>query len=382
MKWLRQEVLHSESYQLLLDNSLRSIPFNVLIAGLLSFDLFFQKVPRSLILLWFLSIVLVSTLRWIYSKHVLNREDYRSNNGVSVLIFLVLTLLMGLTWGASYALFLPYISVIHETIIILIFGGMSAGAAASLAPYLPAYYAYLLPMFIPVILYNYAVLNLDRAILATMFLLFVIMVATAAKLNNKLINKVFQLSGQKDSLIKQLSFSNKKLEVSNEEIRILSITDPLTGLYNRRYFDNCLQREIQRAKRNKYPLSLILIDIDNFKFINDTYGHPYGDEYLILIATVLKKMIRRTNDILVRLGGDEFAAILANMDMDEIRDFCEKIRLEFSKVNPHKNITLSIGIICIKPSNKDETKRILALLDKLLYQAKERGKNNTISQTI
>ncbi|WP_432416318.1 diguanylate cyclase [Legionella micdadei] len=92
--------------------------------------------------------------------------------------------------------------------------------------------------------------------------------------------------------------------------------------------------------------------------------------------------MRRTNDILVRLGGDEFAAILANMDVDSARHLCHTINLEFKEVNTHKNVTLSIGLVCVNPGNEHEIKVILSLLDKLLYQAKERGKNQTISQTI
>jgi len=382
MKWLTQEILDPGKYQLLLENSLRSIFFNVLIGGLLSLDFFLQSVPVTPILIWLTCVVVLSLIRWRYSKHAIKNEFYFGDNRSSVLIFLVLTCMMGCVWGGGYVFFLQYINLVNETIFILILGGMCAGGSASLAAFLPAYYAYLLPIFLPVIFYNYAIFDLERAILATMFSLFVILVATAARINHKLIDRVFQLNCQKDSLIKELSFSNKKLEASNEEIRILSITDSLTGLYNRRYFDNCLQREIQRAKRNKYPLSLILIDIDNFKYINDTFGHPYGDEYLLLVASVLKKTIRRTNDILVRLGGDEFAAILANMDVDSARHLCHTINLEFKGVNTHKNVTLSIGLVCVNPGNEHEIKVILALLDKLLYQAKERGKNQTISQTI
>jgi diguanylate cyclase (GGDEF)-like protein len=382
MQRLKKSSLQSENYRLLLENSLSAIPFNVLIGGGLSLDLYYQHMPKNLIFFWYMAIIIISLFRWIYSKNVLKNEYYKDNNQISLGGFLVLTLIMGCVWGSCYLLFLPYLTMVHEVVIILILGGMAAGSATSLSAYLPAYYAFILPMFLPPILYNFSFFQLERSILASMFLLFVIMVGLIAKINNRLLERIFQLNSQKDYLISQLSVFNKKLESSNEEIRVMSITDSLTGLFNRRYFDNSLLQQINKAKQNRYPIGLILIDIDNFKFINDTHGHPYGDSYLIYVATVLKKSIRRTNDILVRLGGDEFAAILTNMSVAEVSALCELIRSEFAKGNKHPNVTLSIGIICIEPGNCDELKNIISVADKLLYQAKEKGKNQTVSQVI
>lgn len=378
----REKLLQSQNYHLLLEGSLQSIPFNIFIGILISVDFYYKKLPASIIFIWFLSIAIASLIRWIYSSYVLKHELYKENNRLSVLIFLSLTMLMGCIWGASYIIFMPYISNIHEVILILVYGGLAAGAATSLAGYLPAYYAYILPMFLPVIIVNYSFGEQERSILATMFILFVIMIATIARINHNMLNRIFQLNSQKDYLINELSISNKKLEISNEEVRLMSITDPLTGLYNRRYFDNILLQELNRAKRNKFPLGLILIDIDNFKFINDNFGHPYGDKYLIFVASVLKRSMRRANDILVRLGGDEFAIILSNIPISEVSAHCEHIRAEFSKENQHENVTLSIGIICIEPGNSTDLNNIISAADKLLYRAKEKGKNQTISKVI
>ncbi|WP_245614271.1 GGDEF domain-containing protein [Legionella massiliensis] len=361
---------------------MQAIPFNIVISGLLCLEFIYKKIPYTPILLWFLGIVIVSLIRLFYCKYVVSHHLYQEKNAKSALLFLMLTLLMGCLWGACYLIFIPYLSEVNEVTVILIFGGLSAGAATSLSGYLPAYYSYIFPMFLPVIIYNYSFFEVERAILATMFILFVIMVATIAKTNSNLLEKILQLDNQKDFLIKELSISNKKLEASNEEIRVMSITDPLTGLYNRRYFDNALLQELNRAKRNKYPLGLILIDIDNFKFINDNFGHPYGDSYLVFVASVLKKSMRRTTDVLVRLGGDEFAVILSNIPITEVSKLCESIREEFSKENRHKNVTLSIGLICIEPGQSTELNNIVSAADKLLYKAKEKGKNQTITRVL
>jgi diguanylate cyclase (GGDEF)-like protein len=374
--------LQPDSYRNLLENSIQAIPFNIIIGGVFTIDLLFKSIPKYLILIWYAVITTLSLIRFFYTKYALKKQVYMQDRKGYLVGFLALTFLMGCTWGACYLLFLPYTAQVHEVVIILIFGGMAAGAATSLSSYLLAYYLFMMPMFLPVIVYNYSFFQLDRIMLATMCLLFVLMVITIARMNNRLLEKILQLNNQKDNLINELSVSNQKLEETNQEIRVMSITDSLTGLYNRRYFDNTLVQALGRSKRNQYALSLILIDVDNFKFINDTYGHPYGDDYLAFVSGVLKRSMRRATDVVFRLGGDEFAAILENSVIDDVNTLCETIRALFYEENKHENVTLSIGILCVEPENSDELKNIISAVDRMLYIAKEKGKNQTVGQVM
>lgn len=382
MEGLKPHSVRADNYLLLLENSLHVIRFNILVAALLSFDLFYNHISFSLILSWFSAVVLISVIRFAYCKKALKSKLYLSRLHHSLFIFLALTFLSGFIWGLSYLIFLPLLSGVHEGVLILALGGMAAGGVASLSAFLPAYYVYLLPIFLPVIIYNYSFLQIRSSILATMFLLFVVMLLVIARVNYQLVNKIFQLNTEKDSLINQLVIANKKLEEANKEIGAMSVTDALTGLFNRRYFDTALASELNRAKRNDYPLILIWIDIDNFKYLNDTFGHPYGDKFLYLFALVLKSSVRRANDLIMRLGGDEFAIIAANMDMKQAKILCHSIREELAKKNEHANITLSMSIICITPGHQPDPSTIVSTADKLLYKAKEQGKNRVISQTI
>ncbi|MCC5014379.1 MULTISPECIES: GGDEF domain-containing protein [unclassified Legionella] len=382
MDRLKPPSVKIDNYLLLLENSLHAIPFNILVAALLSFDLFYNQIPFSFILYWFIAVVITSVIRFAYCKKALKQKQYLSGPNHSLFIFLALTFLNGCVWGSSYLIFLPLLTGVHEGVLILVLGGMAAGGVASLSAFLPAYYVYILPMFLPVIIYNYSFLQTERSILATMFLLFVVMLLVIARINYHLVNSVFQLNTQKDFLINELSISNKKLEKSNKEIRTMSVTDALTGLFNRRYFDTALARELDRATRNSYPLILILLDIDNFKYLNDTFGHPYGDKFLCLVAGVLRNSLRRANDLIMRLGGDEFAIIAANMGMQQAKNLCHSIRNAFAKKNEHLNITLSMSIICIVPGHKPDLNRIFSAADKMLYKAKEHGKNQVVSQEI
>ena len=363
---------YKEEFVLLFEGSIRAIPFNIILALLLAIDLLYNKVPFQLVAVWMLAIILFSFIRWFFCHHVIKMHLYESDYSI-LIYFTVLTIFMGSIWGACYLLMLPFISTLQEFIIILVLGGMSAGSIASLSVYLPAYYAYIFPIFLPIIVYNYWLLNVDRAILATMFLLFVSMLLISAKINNYLLNKVFRLSREKETLI--------------DDLHKLSITDSLTGLYNRRYFESILQEEWYKAQRNHYSLVLVSIDVDNFKLINDNFGHPYGDNFLIYIAELLKNYFRRANDIICRIGGDEFSVIIVNQSIQEALAICNSFNAKFNDNKPQdkqlmRKITLSMGIVSIQFNHESKIENLVTCADEALYQAKKEGKNKMIIKVL
>jgi diguanylate cyclase (GGDEF)-like protein len=378
--------MHVGSVALLFESSIRSIPFNIILALFLTISLLYNKVPPVLVAKWFAAIVLITAIRWGYSKLAIKHGFEDSNQNVKLLIFMCLTFAMGAVWGSCYFIFASYFTYVHEGIIILVLGGMSAGSIASLSVYTPAYYAYILPMFLPIIVYNFSIFELDRIILATMYTLFIVMLMITAKINSRLLHKIFQLSDEKDELIEELMISNQKLEQSNEEIKLMSITDPLTGLYNRRYFESAMKVELNRAKRNNYSINLAFIDVDNFKHINDTFGHLSGDEALVYIAKSLKQSIRRSNDLVFRLGGDEFAVIFVNMSLPDAISVCTHIQNQLKdKVgfnHPTYNLTISLGIVSIPYNSSSTFESIITAADKALYEAKQNGKNQVVSKKL
>jgi two-component system cell cycle response regulator len=161
----------------------------------------------------------------------------------------------------------------------------------------------------------------------------------------------------------------------------MSTVDDLTNLHNRRYFIEALEGEFERANRYESEMALIMMDLDNFKEINDTYGHPVGDMVLSEIGRILKEHVRR-NDIACRYGGEEFAVILSSVSRDNIYAAYERFREMVSK-QPFEyetkklHITISIGIAF---SNDAELiNDLLAHADQALYQAKEAGRNKTVA---
>lgn len=168
-----------------------------------------------------------------------------------------------------------------------------------------------------------------------------------------------------------------------EEMKTLSITDSLTGLFNRRYFDNRLFEEIQRAIRYESIFSLAIFDIDDFKLFNDTEGHMAGDEILRAVADISRDSIRSI-DILSRIGGEEFAIIMPQTDTEEAFLVAERVRKNIKelipaswKKFPRKNITVSIGVASYPKDGKDP-KNLIKAADRYLYRAKVQGKDRTV----
>ncbi len=174
-----------------------------------------------------------------------------------------------------------------------------------------------------------------------------------------------------------ISLMNSKLY---SEIETLAISDGLTGLYNHRKFQEELEREVRRHKRSGFPLCLALMDIDFFKKINDTYGHPAGDAVLKGVAGIIKNTIRST-DIPARYGGEEFSLIMIESDLKNAKLVAERLRKKvedssFRYENNNIRVTLSIGISSI--SRDIEKNRLIDMADQALYHAKKSGRNRTV----
>ncbi|KQX01470.1 diguanylate cyclase [Massilia sp. Root418] len=169
----------------------------------------------------------------------------------------------------------------------------------------------------------------------------------------------------------------KKAQIALEQ---LATRDGLTGLANRRCFDGTLHAEWQRALRQQQPLSLLMVDVDNFKQYNDAYGHLGGDECLKRIATAVASEMR-ANDLVARYGGEEFAVILPNQSLKGAAIVAERIRcrveqLQLPNLGAGKQfVTVSIGAATALPAPENETSQLVATADAALYRAKHMGRN-------
>jgi len=183
------------------------------------------------------------------------------------------------------------------------------------------------------------------------------------------------------TLEKKVEQRTKELKIVNKKLLEISSTDFLTNISNRRHFFETGIKSFHLAKREKTDLSIICIDIDYFKKINDTYGHNIGDEILKLIANTMNKFIRKS-DTLARTGGEEFTILLNNTDENNAFILAEKLRLEVEKSSykdsdTQINVTISLGISQIKEDD-EELDSIIIRADKALYQAKETNRNKSV----
>lgn len=187
---------------------------------------------------------------------------------------------------------------------------------------------------------------------------------------------------QRDEAYKALRRLKIELERKNSELEALSCRDGLTGVLNRRGFDDFLGKEWLRAMRERKQLGLLLIDIDHFKEYNDNYGHQRGDECLRRVAFALGASLKRPTDVVARYGGEEFAVILPDTGIDGgamIADsLCGAVELihvphAFSKTTDH--VTVSIGVATLLPAAGDSPEDLIDLADKALYEAKSSGRN-------
>jgi diguanylate cyclase (GGDEF)-like protein len=166
-----------------------------------------------------------------------------------------------------------------------------------------------------------------------------------------------------------------------QEVQRLATTDPLTGLSNYRHFHELLDLEVQRARRMRYPVGMLMMDLDHFKLVNDRHGHPAGDRALQQVAELLRTRLRRT-DVIARVGGEEFAAILPGDGPAEVTIVAEKLRNGVEALAPIQGgmtleptrLTLSVGATSLGPDGL-ETGGLISGADQALYEAKRKGRN-------
>ena len=184
-----------------------------------------------------------------------------------------------------------------------------------------------------------------------------------------------------DNLEQEVKTRTAELELANTHLAELSNTDGLTGVANRRYFDQILEREFARARRLNQPIALILLDLDQFKQYNDHYGHVAGDDCLIQVAGVMRRAAQRPGDLVARYGGEEFVIIAAHCDAEGALALADILRVKVEELElPHAAssagvVSVSAGVASLVPGSGDSPKQLIQMADAALYRAKEAGRN-------
>jgi len=193
----------------------------------------------------------------------------------------------------------------------------------------------------------------------------------------------FIVDGKSYAVISHEDITSRKLaeealKEKNEIISRLAVTDDLTGLNNRRFFNDCFSRALSAARRHHLPLSLISIDLDHFKKVNDTFGHSVGDLVLKEFSLLLKTMVR-SEDVACRLGGEEFMVLLPNTTCEASVTFAERIRCSFEQLSRPMTpfVTASFGVAGLQEGEDEDD--VMRRVDAALYQAKHEGRNRVVA---
>lgn len=178
--------------------------------------------------------------------------------------------------------------------------------------------------------------------------------------------------------VTDLKAATDQLQASNRELERLALTDGLTGLWNRRYFDRVLAHEWVRSKRYRVPMSLVLLDVDHFKRLNDRFGHDVGDRVLATLGRLLSEQIRSA-DVIARYGGEEFAMILPETGEQAAHMLAERCRQAVAKYPwAHRPVTVSVGVASLEPGTATTASELVRRADQALYTAKAHGRNTTM----
>lgn len=179
------------------------------------------------------------------------------------------------------------------------------------------------------------------------------------------------------------------LKAKTDLLERLASLDGLTEIPNRRAFDSALERQFNQAKRTNTPLSLLIMDIDNFKLFNDHYGHPMGDDCLRKVANALTRHTQRPEDLVARLGGEEFSILLPNTDnfgaamrAEQYRLAIENLKIHQANNSPLTYVTVSVGVGTVIAHTNDNMQRLLQATDDALYRAKRQGRNQVCCENL
>jgi len=356
-------------------NLLTSVPANFICAFIVFISLF-QSQNKTVITGWFAAVLLVSLFR-IGSLYFYRRHPRSDNWHLS--IFIVGVGLSALLWGAVNSVFMPPEDLMHQMVVIVITAGVTAGGTQTLNANVKASLLYVVIIFVPLTVWLFLQGSFVYSLLGIAMIAYIGFMALTALRGNKLLVTTLTLQYENQALVEKISISNSKLLDYSKTLYQQSTHDSLTGLFNRRYLDETLARELQYAIRERQTLCVAMLDLDFFKSFNDTYGHAAGDEMLKFVGALMNNTFRKS-DICCRFGGEEFLVILVNADttfaedrLDHFRQVVKQGIVTFQgKVLPP--MTVSIGI-AEAPRQGASVEDIIHAADIALYSAKKAGRD-------
>ena len=359
--------------------SFRLLPISLIVnlaIGLILAAALWNAVPTPVLLAWSGMLIAVTGARFLTLRAFRNAAPRsESDHAFWTRRFLAGACAAGVVWGLSGILLFHPSSFPHQVVLAFVLGGMVAGAVPLLSSVRRAYGCFAIPVVLPISIRMMMVGDRMHFVMGLMMVIFgLAMLATSAQ--------VHRLFRDSEKLRREL-FSSIEVE---QALEYLVRLDSLTGIPNRRLFEEELSKEWARAKRDHAPLSLIMVDIDHFKEYNDLYGHPAGDLCLVDVAQAMHHALSRPGDVVARIGGEEFAFLLPQTDLSGAIAVAEQIRERILALNlPHEaspvasHVTLSFGVSSSELDSASSPAELIRTSDIALYEAKRCGRNQIVA---
>ncbi len=381
MRWVDDERLLGRSLELMFSQATSALVSSG-IACLVLLYTFWDKASPKLMLAWVMVFCFVAIYRVRLKSSFLNSSESDKNHRSWFVKLGVTIFLTGVLWGALILYLMMYAQGFAAAILFANFALLLAGSVTVYAMSMPIFVMFSVPMVLPPLVYLVMDTNQDSWMLAAVCLGWYLFMVSTARRFGEFAARSFGYEYENRGLVAELEEQNRRAEVLAQELMVLSNTDSLTGVYNRRYLDECIASELSRAHRTDGALSLLMCDVDFFKRYNDSLGHVEGDKCLTVVANILTESARGGTDVVARYGGEEFAVVLANTEAVQAKVFAERLRKAVAeKQIPHPDsdvsefLTISIGVSSLCDIECDTSSDLIRRADKALYRAKARGRN-------
>jgi len=405
--------LNAKKVEILYEQGIVALFASILVFFVLLLIYWQRFYSDNILQVWSFLFILATSIRY-YEIYLYKKNKAKDQVGKWLIRFNVGVFIAGSLWGWFAILMLHSINSNEMLIIIVCFAGMLAGASALYSSSFITFVLFSTPMTLPPVIDSIIGGDVMKIIPVLLLLIFYsIMLVNSWRLNifmTKSLGHQFKnikLMADLEDQNNRISNLNKKLERDIQEkilmeekliqekesaeqlasqMETLSSKDGLTGINNRRRFDEMLLNEWNRSARSGTPLSLILCDIDYFKPYNDLYGHQAGDKCLTRIAHLLEDFTRRGGDVAARYGGEEFTIILpetltenAEIIAENIRSAIEDLQIPHEASQVKDIVTVSFGVASMVPPRNKSSEILVKTADKALYKAKDAGRNRVIA---
>ena len=364
------ENIRVERVKIIFEQAGPSMVFSSLAAFILVAVLW-SVADHSKLIVWLSIYMVIAVVRFYHVYLYRTTPPEKIDVPLWELRFIWTNIAISITWGVGMWLIMPDDSLAHQAIVFSFLMGMSAGVVATYSAHVKCVTFSILILMTPATIYFAFQNSLPHYVMAFGAVLFVGASLRSARMLTYFLRRSFQLSYD--------------LQKAKEKAEYLARTDALTELHNRRSFYEKGEEEVARSKRYNRPLSLMLLDIDYFKKINDTYGHAFGDEALKEIARTIRQEVRGI-DVAGRVGGEEFAIFLPETEMEQAIFMAERLRKQVSRCVVHykdREITFTTSVGVAKFDEEGDTfSDAIAKSDAALYSAKKGGRNKVVAFTV